>query len=919
MKKLNYLRAVFLLFLISIWNYSIMAQQKLPKGMNKIHSVEGITEYQLENGLKVLLFPDPSKPTTTVNITYLVGSRHEGYGETGMAHLLEHMVFKGSPKHKNIPQELTEHGARPNGTTWYDRTNYFETFSASDENLEWALDLESDRMVNSFIAKKDLETEMTVVRNEFEAGENRPGSILYERVLSTAFLWHNYGNSTIGCRADIENVPIERLQAFYHKYYQPDNAVLLIAGKIDPEKTLVLVDKYFSKIPRPDRTLKKIYPTYTRDPEQDGERSVTLKRIGDVQAVSCAYHVPAGAHPDHSAIRVLNELLTNEPAGRLYKALVESKKATSVWGFTPQLKEPSYIYFNADVRKEKSIDEARAAMLQTLDDLSKNPPDQKEVERAKSKLLKYWEMGFNDANRVGIMLSGYIAQGDWRLLFQLRDQLKSVTPEDVLRVAKTYFKPTNRTLGTFIPVEKQDNVKIPEAPALDLLLKDFKGGEAISVGEAFDPSPDNIDKRTTKVINENGPDYSLLPKETRGNSVHARITLRFGALDKFKGMSEVSDLTNSMLDRGTSSMTRQEIQDKLDQLKATVRIFGGLNNTVVNIETDRDHLKDVILLVADMLKHPVMDKNEFEKLVEEELASIESQKSEPNALANYKFRSLMNPYPEDDPRYIKNFDEQIESIKAVTLDQVKAFHKNFYGATDATIAIVGEFDEGEIKTLLDKEFGDWKSPQTYHRIKGVYFDNKPNNININTPDKANAIFLAGENVRMNINHQDYPAMVLGNFMLGGGFLNSRLATRIRQKEGLSYGVGSWFSAPVLDDNGVFGSYAIYAPQNRDKLEKAYLEEINKVIKDGFTEDELKAAKSGWLQSQQVTRSQDRSLVRMLGQNLYYNRDMKWYKTLEEKVAALTPEMVHKAMQKHIDPSKFILVKAGDFDKKIENK
>src|SRR5687767_850302 len=228
----------------------------------KTASVEGITEYRLQNGLKVLLFPDPSKQTITVNITYMVGSKHENYGETGMAHLLEHLVFKGTPKHPNIPQELTAHGASPNGTTWVDRTNYFETFNATEENLKWALDLESDRMVNSYIAKKDLDSEMTVVRNEFESGENDPSGVLEERVTSTAFLWHNYGKSTIGSKADLENVPIERLQAFYRKYYQPDNAVLTVVGKIDEAKTLQMINEHFGVIPKPAR---EIAPTYTLD------------------------------------------------------------------------------------------------------------------------------------------------------------------------------------------------------------------------------------------------------------------------------------------------------------------------------------------------------------------------------------------------------------------------------------------------------------------------------------------------------------------------------------------------------------------------------------------------------------------------------------------------------------------------------
>lgn len=285
------------------------------KPPTKVTTVEGITEYKLDNGLRVLLFPDPSKPTITVNITYMVGSKHENYGETGMAHLLEHLVFKGTPRHPNIPQELTEHGADPNGTTWLDRTNYFETFAATEENLKWALDMEADRMVNSFIAKKDLDSEMTVVRNEFEAGENYPAGVLTERMTSTAYLWHNYGKSTIGARSDIENVPIDRLQAFYKKYYQPDNAVLTVAGKFDEAKTLAMINQYFGTVPKPTREI----PTYyTKDPTQDGERNVVLKRTGDIQVAGVFYHTPPSAHADAPAVQVLGNILGGEPYGRLY-------------------------------------------------------------------------------------------------------------------------------------------------------------------------------------------------------------------------------------------------------------------------------------------------------------------------------------------------------------------------------------------------------------------------------------------------------------------------------------------------------------------------------------------------------------------------------------------------------------------------
>ncbi len=253
----------------------------------QIVTVEGITEYRLDNGLRLLLYPDSSRPKVTVNMTVLVGSRHEGYGDTGMAHLLEHMVFKGTPTHPNIPKALQDHGAQFNGTTSADRTNYFETVPASDENLEFFIRMEADRLVNSDVRQADLESEMTVVRNEFEQGENSPTSVLMKRITAAAYNWHNYGKPTIGNRSDIERVPIENLRAFYRKYYQPDNVMLVVAGQFDEAKALELVQTYFGAIPRPQR---KLDSTYTEEPEQDGERLVTLRRVG-----SSAHRPPGGS------------------------------------------------------------------------------------------------------------------------------------------------------------------------------------------------------------------------------------------------------------------------------------------------------------------------------------------------------------------------------------------------------------------------------------------------------------------------------------------------------------------------------------------------------------------------------------------------------------------------------------------------
>src|SRR5579884_3779098 len=338
-------------------------------GPRKITTVEGVTEYRLANGARVLLYPDQSRPTVTVNMTVLVGSRFEGYGETGMAHLLEHMVFKGTPTFPNVSKALRDHGASFNGTTNVDRTNYFETMPASDENLDFGIHLESDRLVHSFVRGEDLRSEMTVVRSEFEIGENNPESVLRERIESAAYNWHNYGKSTIGNRSDIERVPVESLRAFYRKYYQPDNCVLVVAGKFDPAKALALVEKYLGSIPKPARKLSN---TYTEEPPQDGERTVVLRRVGKVGSVGVAYHVPACNHPDWAPLTVLAGILSQQPDGRLYKALVTPKLANSVRAACADEHDPGLFTAMAQAEPNK-LDSVRETLVRTMENLGAAP------------------------------------------------------------------------------------------------------------------------------------------------------------------------------------------------------------------------------------------------------------------------------------------------------------------------------------------------------------------------------------------------------------------------------------------------------------------------------------------------------------------------------------------------------------------
>ncbi|HEV7221607.1 MAG TPA: pitrilysin family protein [Pirellulales bacterium] len=878
--------------------------------IKKVVSIEGITEYRLDNGLQVLLYPDDSKPTVTVNLTVFVGSRHEGYGEAGMAHLLEHMLFKGTPDHPEIPKVLQERGARFNGTTWVDRTNYYETLPAGDENLQFGLRLEADRLLNSFVKQEDLLSEMTVVRNEFERGENSPVGVLDERLMAVAFDWHNYGKSTIGNRSDIERVPIVNLKAFYRKYYQPDNAMLVVAGEFDHDKALEYVEEYFGTLKKPERKLDK---TYTEEPPQDGERTVTLRRVGDVGVASAMYHVPSGGHPDSAALAVLGEVLGAEPSGRLYKALVETRKATSVAAGAVSFHDPGVFQVQAEVRREDSLEGAKDILLKTTEDVGREGVDKTEVERARVKLLKQRELAAADTSRIAVQLSEWAGQGDWRLYFLHRDRIEQVTPAAVQEVAEKYLKPNNRTVGLFVPTEKTQKTPIPETPDLSKLFADYKGRETIVEGEAFDVSPANIEKHVQRSALPEGVKLALLPKKTRGETVNLRLTLRYGDLENLKGLVVASELLPHLMIRGTKNLSRQELQDELDKLSATLHATGEAGKAVFTLQTKRQHFVEVLDLLRQVLREPALAEDEFEVLRRESLAKLEEQLTDPQTLAIIRLRRTVSPYGKDDVRYDPTVDEDIERAKALSLDQLQSLYGDYLGAQVAEAAVVGDFDADECLASLQKMFADWTAEKSYARLPKLDFPKvKGGDQEILTPDKANAMYFAGIVFPMQDTDPDYPALLAGNYVLGAGALSSRLGDRVRQKEGLSYGVGSHVFAESLDKRASLTLYAIYNPANVAKVKTAIREELDRLIEDGVKSDELSRAKSGYIQEHEVSRTSDANLASILADTLYLDRTMAYYADLEKKLDALTPDDVLAALQKYIDPERLSTVAAGDF-------
>ncbi|MCS7045681.1 MAG: insulinase family protein, partial [Gemmataceae bacterium] len=750
---------------------------------------------------------------------------------------------------------------------------------------------------------------MTVVRNEFEQGENNPDLILNQRMMAVAFEWHNYGKSTIGNRSDIERVPIENLQAFYRKYYQPDNVVLIITGKFEPATAIRLMEKHFGPLPRPTRVLPK---TYTEEPPQDGERTVVLRRVGKVAVVGVMYHIPAAAHPDNAVCEVLNLVLGDAPSGRLYKALVETKKATDVSVGNTNWHDPGVTEIVAHPEAQVAPEEVRDIILKEVE--SPRPFTNEEVERAVKKYLSFREQSLAQSKTIGLELSEWIGAGDWRLLFLHRDRVAKVTADDCNRVAAKYFKRTNRTVGLFIPTNEPARALIPEAPDLAELLKDYKGGKAIAEGEKFDISPANIEARLRRVILPSGVKVALLPKKTRGETVVGGITLHFGNEKSLAGRNVACEILGELMPRGTVKHSRQEIDDILAKLSSSLNVDSDLGKLSITWQSKRDNVAALLELVREILRQPTFPENEFDEIRRARLQELAKGLTDPQALAAEAFRRTINPYPKDDVRYQPTLQEMLERWQKVTRDDVVGLYREQLGAV-GEVALVGDFDTEAVLRQLTDLFADWPSKTPYAMIDQTANTKVPyKKESINTPDKENAVYVAGLAFPMKRDDPDYPALLIGNHILGGSF-TSRLVVRLRQNEGLCYGVGSGLQVEAKNPYSVFRIGAICNPLNINKVDDGAIEELTKLLKEGVSAQELAEAKKAYIQEMAVKRGNDSALAGMLQQSLFLDRKFTYYAELEKKIAALQVEDVNRALRTHLSPGRIVIIRAGDFQKK----
>ncbi len=673
----------------------------------------------------------------------------------------------------------------------------------------------------------------------------------------------------------------------------------MIAGKFDPALALTEIAREFGAIAKPTRSLPRIN---TVEPIQDGERSVVVRRKGDIQIIGAAYKAPGALHPDMNALGYAALILGHTPSGRLHKKLVDSQKALGVGAQTLAYLDPHPLMFLAVQKAGENVDALRDEFLSEIEKFADTPPTSDEMQRTRTLYDNLYESMLAQPERIGLMLSSYIAQGDWRLFFYDKDTHQNVTAERVQAVAKKYFVRDNRSVATFLPENSPVRAEITPAPLAAEVLKDWKPTTQVSQGETFEASAKNIDART-ELHTVGALKIALLAKKTRSETVQVRMSFNRGSEASRSGRETVWSLARNSIMLGNEKFTRAQLADELQRRK----LQGG----VMSFETRRENLMSALELAAQVMREPNFPEAELELQRKESLASLEFSKSEPAALAGERITRHFNPYPPEHPFYAQSREETEKAIRSYTRDDLLKAYADLAGTADGEIAIVGDFEPSAVKATLEALFATWQSKSPYERIPARLSTPAPINEWIDTPDKENATLRMSTSFALKRDHPDYPALWVANEIVGAGGLDSRLMARIRGKEGLSYGISSSFSVGVFDEVASWGVSGIAAPQNVMRVERAVLEEINDARDKGFTAEEVARIKSGARGAYNQYYASDASVASMWLDRLHRGLKFADYEAFVDKVMAVTPEQARDAFRKYVDPAKLSIVKAGD--------
>lgn len=912
-------------------------------GFTAVKSAGGINEYTLDaNGLDVLLLEDHSAPVVTFMVTYHVGSRNEVTGTTGATHLLEHMMFKGSTHFnadsgKSFDTMMDRVGGINNATTWFDRTNYYENLPS--DHLELAVQLEADRMRGLLLRESDRRPEMTVVRNEYERGENDPAEALDKQVTAAAFVAHPYHHPTIGWLSDIEKVPIEKLREFYDTFYWPNNATVTVIGDFTPATALGLVRQYFGAIPRAPHAIPSLY---TEEPPQTGPRRVTVKRPGEVGAVEIAYKTPPALDADEAPLEVLADLLSDGKTSRLYRALIDTNLAINADASKGFLHDNSLFTITALLAPGVPHDKVEQTIAAEIEKLKQSGVEAAEVTRAINKLLASTAYERDGSFAIAGQINEDIAVGDWAFYVEGPKKIAAVTVADVNRVIRKYFDADQSTTGWFIPQpEKEDGEKsasvwrgvrpgsvarrpnfyrdpIVGGPSLHLNPVGELSGRSSSaepVGGMSSPrsESDGSAQIAPRVRRRTVAGLDVMTLHT---SIHDVVTIR-GALsggDAFNPPenSAIADLTAGMLDQGTTTHDKFALAGLLEQAGATLNFNAGTYTVGFSGKCLRKDLPLVLQLLAEQLRSPRFDPAEFAKLKQQLIGRHQHDMEDTGYRAESAFDRAV--FPAGHPNHPPTDEKYLADIDAATLDQVKAFHAANYGPAAFHVVLVGDIDDGVADQALAQAFAGWHGGRSIPSVAQTPLPGAASVQRIEMPGKTSVTLVIGQPSELRYADPDYQALRMGTAIFGSGFFTARLLAHVRNQEGLTYSIGAQLADDTFSD-GAWYLEGSFAPQLLDKGVQSTRRELETFAANGVSGDELKNFKITITGTYKVALSTTDGVANVLLMAVQRGYGPEWVDEYPHRIEALTLDQVNGAIKKYLRPDKMVTIMAGTLSSK----
>jgi zinc protease len=917
-----------LVLFITFSSLCLGASSSIPSGFTEVRSEKEITEYRLDaNGLTVLLLPDHSAPAATVMVTYRVGSRNESYGTTGATHLLEHLMFKGTREHNReagsgFDQLLERTGAITNATTSQDRTNYFETVGAQDIGL--AITLEADRMRNLRLREDDRRPEMTVVRNEYERGENNPAEALEKEMWATAYIAHPYHHSTIGWHSDFEKVPIEKLRAFYETFYWPNNATVTVIGDFEPAAALKLIKQHYGKIPR---STQKIPEVYTEEPPQTGARRLVVQRPGELGVVMIAQKIPPGRSADYAPLRVLGLILSDGRNSRFYKALTDKNLTTGVDADPQFNRDPTLFFVNAELTPGTKHADVEQRILAEIARVAKDGVQADEVAAAIAKYVANTAYQRDGSMAMAFAINECIATGDWRLYYRLQDAIKRTTPVDVQRVAKKYFGEDERTTGWYIPRNEKPKDQVSGAGAVEAGIDTTESPKPESSKSAATGAPESSNshasKRSKAVIqNEQAsgdavPAAKIAPRIKRSSAdgidllvcptgVKDVITIK-GVFPAYQPGDEIlGDLASDMLERGTTKHDADTIAKLLDRIGAQTGFSYETGHIRFAARCLKKDSAEVIGLLAEQLREPVFPSDEFEKLRKQKLAEAQQLRESTDAQAAIAFCRAI--FPVGHPMRRLTPEEKMAALRKATVADVKAYHEKFFGPEHCTMVVVGDVDRQKIEGEVRSAFAEWKGGRPLPKIPPTKPVRAGEELTIKVPGKESVSVIMGVPTGLRYADADHLPLAVATNVLGYGF-TSRLVGTVRDTEGLTYGIGAGLSGSgQMEQTWIVN--ATFAPSLLKQGLASTRRELMKWRHDGITAAELDYRKSSLAGAHRVGLATSSGLAEVILNTIRRGLPLSWIDDYPKKVASLTLEQVNGAIRHHLDPAKLVIARAG---------